>query len=167
MPFPGQIRIINGKKVGVPYAENQYTKYRKKGVKCVLPRLNASLASSLCVLEPTALMNGDLDERIAAMLTALSKHLKNAPYIMSFPRKTSNGNFASCLPSGVRVSVFVSALTSLRASMARRIFLDDGGSMASESVGSTSPKLHIFTRRTRSCNESRSISGVCCSASCW
>lgn len=99
------------------------------------------------------------------MLTAASKHRKNAPCMINFPKKTSNGNLASCIPSGVRLSLLVRALTSLRASMARRMFLGSGGSSASRRVCSTSPSLQIFTRSTRSCRESRSISGVCCSKS--
>jgi len=59
----------------------------------------------------------------------------------------------------------ISALTSLSDSTARRIFFKEGGSKASSSVCSTSPRLQIFTRNTRSCKESLRISGVCSSAS--
>ncbi|KAE8357617.1 hypothetical protein BDV27DRAFT_151180 [Aspergillus caelatus] len=82
-----------------------------------------------------------------------------------FPRKTSSGSLASCIPNGVKFSEFVKALTSLRESIARRMFLEEGASRASRRVGSTSPSLQIFTRSTKSCKERRSISGVCCSAS--
>ncbi|KAL5364853.1 hypothetical protein BJX96DRAFT_168625 [Aspergillus floccosus] len=117
-------------------------------------RFHTHRARSFCVFDPMVLTNGDLDERIAAMLMA------------AFPRNTSSGSFASCMPSGVRFSELVNAFTSFRASIARRMFLEEGGSRASRSVCSTSPSLQILTRRTRSCKESRSISGVCCSASC-
>lgn len=127
--------------------------------------MNESLARSFCAFEPMVLTNGDLDERMAAMLTAASRHLKNAPWMISFPRKTSSGSLASCMPSGVSASEFVSALTSLSESIARRMFFGDGGSTASRSVCSTSPRLQIFTRSTRSWSDRRSISGVCCSAS--
>ncbi|KAB8067610.1 hypothetical protein BDV29DRAFT_196301 [Aspergillus leporis] len=119
----------------------------------------------LVLLDPMVFTNGDLEERIAAILTEASRHLKKVPWIISFPRKTSNGNLASCMPSGVMFSAFVKALTSLRESIARRMFLEDGGSKASRRVGSTSPSLQILTRRTKSCRDRRSISGVCCSAS--
>lgn len=85
--------------------------------------------------------------------------------MINFPRKTSSGSFASCDPKGVKLSLLVRALTSFRESIARRIFLEDGGSNASRSVCSTSPSLQILTRSTRSCRDRRSISGVCCSAS--
>ena len=123
-------------------------------------------APSRCELDPIVFTNGDLEERMAAMLTVASKHRKKAPWMIILPRKTSSGNLANCVPRDVRLSLLVSALTSLRESMARRMFFDDGGSRASRSVCSTSPNLHIFTRSTRSCKESRSSSGVCCSASC-
>ena len=102
---------------------------------------------------------------MAAILIDASRHLKNAPWIISFPRKTSSGSFASCIPNGVRFSAFVRALTSFRESIARRMFFDEGGSSASRRVCSTSPNLQILTRNTRSCKDNRSISGVCCSAS--
>lgn len=131
-----------------------------------LPFLNDSLARSFWLLDPIVLTNGDLDERMAAMLMQASRHLKNTPWIINFPRKTSRGNLASCMPRGVKLSELVRALTSFSESIARRMFLDDGGSSASRRVCSTSPSLQILTRSTRSCKDSRSISGVCCSASC-
>ena len=130
------------------------------------PRRKESRARSFCELEPMVLTNGDFDERMAAMLSDASRHLKNAPCTINFPRKTSRGSLASCEPNGVRFSPLVNAFTSFSASIARRMFFDDGGSRASRSVCSTSPSLQILTRRTRSWRDSRSISGVCCSGSC-
>ena len=98
------------------------------------------------------------------MVRAASKQLKRLPSNISFPRKTSRGSLASCLPSGVRSSPIVSAFTSIRESMARLTFFERGGSRASARVCSMLPSLQILTRRTRSWRESRSISGVCCSA---
>jgi hypothetical protein len=73
---------------------------------------------------------GDFDDRIAAMVTAASKHLKILPNRMSFPKKTSRGSRANWCPSGVSSSSGVKALTSTRASIARRMFLAEGGSKA-------------------------------------
>lgn len=117
------------------------------------------------MFEPIVFTKGDLEERMAAILMVASRHLKKAPWMISFPRNTSSGSFASCDPRDVRFSAFVRAFTSLRESIARRMFLDEGGSSASRRVCSTSPSLQILTRNTRSCNDNRSISGVCCSAS--
>lgn len=75
--------------------------------------------------------NGDLDDRIAATVMAISRHLKTAPMRMSLPRKTSSGRRASWFPSGVSSSVDdVKARTSTRASIALRMFFADGGSNA-------------------------------------
>ena len=103
---------------------------------------------------------------MAATVTPISTHLKKIELSTHLDRKTSNGSLDSCLPRGVNSSEFVSAFTSLRASIERRIFLTDGGSSASERVCSISPRLQTLTRSTRSCNDNRIISGVCCSESC-
>lgn len=126
----------------------------------IQPRLNASLAWSACDRAPMGAEKGDLDDRIAAIVTAPSKHLKIQPSSMTFPRNTSNGSFASCRPNGVNSSEAVSALTSTRASIARRMFFAKGGWSASANVCSMAPSLQILTRSTRSCNDRRNISAV-------
>lgn len=131
----------------------------------LIPCSNAFLEASIWLLRLRSFKKGDLLESIAAMLTAASTHLKKAPYRMSLPRNTSSGNLANCFPSGVNVSVPVRAFTVFNDLIARRIFFEDGGSIASDSVPSISPRLHIFTRRIRSWSDRRSISGVCCSES--
>ena len=99
------------------------------------------------------------------MVRTASAHWKIHPSSNSFPRKTSSGSVASCRPSGVKSSMLVRAFTSINESIARLIFLEDGGSSASIKAISISPSLHILTRRTRSWSDRRSISGVCSSAS--
>lgn len=131
-----------------------------------MPFLNPSLARSACALAPIGAEKGDFDDKIAAIVSAASRQPKRLPSKSSFPRNTSSGSFASCLPRGVRSSPGVRALTSTSESMARRIFFASGGSRASDSVCSMPPSLQILTRRTRSCRERRSISGVCCSDIC-
>ena len=101
---------------------------------------------------------------MAAIVKEPSRHLKMVPSRINFPRKTSNGSFTSCRPNGVSSSVDVSALTSINASTARRMFFDEGGSSASDNASSAPPKWQILTRRTKSCKDKRSISGVCSSA---
>ena len=64
------------------------------------------------------------------MVITASKHLKILPSSMSFPRKTSNGSLANWIPSGVKSSPGVKARTSIRASIARRMFFAEGGSRA-------------------------------------
>ncbi len=108
--------------------------------------------------------NGDLDVSIAAIVRVASKHLKILPSMINFPKNTSSGNFASCRPRTVRSSAAVRALTSMSAPIARRTVLEEGGSRASANVSSMPPSSKILTRSIKSCNDSRSISGVCSSA---
>ena len=129
-----------------------------------IPRWKLFLVSSFWLVVPLLLVKGDLLDKIAAMLTDASTQLKKAPYSINFPRKTSSGNLASRFPSDVNTSPPVSAFTVLRDSIALRTFFAEGGSRASESVSSISPRLQILTRSMRSCKERRSISGLCCSA---
>src|SRR5260221_5276264 len=97
---------------------------------CHVPRRKPNRTVSAAVLAPKGAENGDLDDKIAAIVMAASKHLKILPRRMSFPKNTSNGSLASCWPRGVRSSAFVKALTSIRASTARLIFFAEGGSRA-------------------------------------
>lgn len=101
--------------------------------------MKANLAASARERAPIGAENGDFEERIAAIVSAPSRHLKILPSIINFPRNTSSGSFASCFPSGVSSSLAVKALTSIRESTARLIFFDDGGSSASNRAASALP----------------------------
>lgn len=75
-------------------------------------------------------MKGDFEDRIAAIVRPTSTQPKMADRRQSLPRLASRGSFASWLPRGVNSSVAVRAPTSMRASMARRMFFAKGGSSA-------------------------------------